>query len=89
MQNLVDFLWNLIAVKKLITPYISVVKETSEYIWCKLEKSLFQTDKGTLLCSCYIPPKDSPYDDPDIFSNLEHDINIFQKDYSVILALDR
>ena len=40
------------------------------------------------MCSCYIPPKDSPYYDPDTFSNLENDINLFQKDYSVILAGD-
>ena len=49
--------------------------------------TLARRDKGTLLCPCYIPPKDSLYYNPDIFSNLEHDINIFQKDYSVILAL--
>ena len=78
----------VIGAKKLINPYISVIKKTPNYIWCKIDKSLFQADKDISLCSCYIPPKDSPYYDPDTFSNLENDINLFQKDYSVILAGD-
>ena len=52
------------------------MKKTPNYIWCKFDKSLFQTERDILLCSCYIPPKESAYFDPDILTNLEHDINI-------------
>ena len=76
----------LIAVKPFITPHILLMKKTPNYIWCKLDKFLFQTERDILLCSCYIPPKESAYFDPDILTNLEHDINIYQRDYSVILA---
>ena len=52
------------------------------------DKTLFQTEKDILLCSCYIPPRDSPYFDPDIFEDLENDINTFKNNYSVVLVGD-
>ena len=40
------------------------------------------------LCACYIPPYDSPYFNPEIFTTLENDINFFQTIGSTILAGD-
>ena len=54
----------------------------------EIDKTLFQTEKDILLCSCYIPPRDSPYFDPDIFEDLENDINTFKNNYSVVLVGD-
>ena len=78
----------LVAVKHFLTPYISLIKRTSDYIWCKLDKTFFHLEKDILLCSCYIPPKDSPYFDPDTFSNLENDINVFKGNNFIVLAGD-
>ena len=74
--------------KPFITLHILLIKKTPNYIWCKLDKSLFQTERDILLCPCYIPPKESAYFDPGIITNLEHDINISQRDYSIILGGD-
>ena len=78
----------LVAVKHFLTPYISLIKQTSDYIWCKLDKTFFHLEKDILLCSCYISPKDSPYFDPDTFSNLENDINVFKGNNFIVLAGD-
>jgi len=65
----------LIAVKSFLSPHMSLIKQTPEYMWCKIDKNILNTDKDILLCFCYIPPKESPYFDPDILANLENDIN--------------
>ena len=78
----------LVAVKNFLTPYVELVKQTPNYIWCRIASNLFQTDKDILLCSVYIPPRDSPYFDPDIFTNLENDINNLKNDYSIVLMGD-
>ena len=76
------------AVKRPLTQYFSLIKQTSNYIWIKIDKNILQLDKDILLCSCYIPPNHSPYFNPDIFPNLENDINFFKRDYFVVLAGD-
>lgn len=60
--------------KRLIISGVNLIKE--------------ELERDILLCSCYIPPKESPYFDPDTFSNLENDINLFKANYSVVLAGD-
>ena len=71
-----------------LTPYVELLKQTPNYIWCRIASNLFQTDKDILLCLVYIPPRDSPYFDPDIFTNLENDINNLKNDYSIVLMGD-
>ena len=78
----------LVAVKNFLTPYVELLKQTPSYIWCRIASNLFQTDKDILLCSVYIPPRDSPYFDPGIFTNLENDINNLKNDYSIVLMGD-
>ena len=67
---------------------IIAMSPPQKYSTAKSGRFSVQTDKDISLCSCYIPPKESPYYDSETFSNLEHDINIYQKDSYVILAGD-
>lgn len=78
----------LVAVKRFLTPHFSLIKQTSEYIWLKIDKNILQLDKDILLCSCYIPPKHSPYFNPDTLLNLENDINLFKRNSYIVLAGD-
>lgn len=68
--------------------YFSLIKQTSDYVWVKIDKNILQLDKAILLCSCYIPPSHSSYFDPDTLLNLEDDINLFKRNYFVVLAGD-
>jgi len=78
----------LAAVKKFLTSYVALVKQTSNYIWRRIGSNIFQTEKDILLCSIYIPPRESPYFDPDIFTNLENGINNIKNEYSIVLMGD-
>ncbi|CAH3165340.1 unnamed protein product, partial [Porites lobata] len=40
------------------------------------------------LCALYIPPHDSPYFDPELFSNIETDIALFHRKGLIVLAGD-
>ena len=51
-------------------------------------KNILQLDKDILFCSCYIPPSHSSYFDPDTLPNLENEINLFKKDYFIVLTGD-
>ena len=62
--------------------------QTSDYIWVKIDKNILQLDKDILLCACYIPPSHSSYFNPDTLPNLENEINLFKKDYFVVLVGD-
>ena len=46
----------LVAVKKFLTSYVALVKQTSNYIWCRIDNNLFQTEKDILLCSTFYMP---------------------------------
>lgn len=67
---------------------ITLISCHDDYIWCKLDKHFFCLEKDIFLCAIYVPPKDSPYFNPDIFHDLESDIAKFSKDGFVILAGD-
>ena len=60
----------------------------SDYIWCKLDKSFFHLEKDIFLCAIYIPPRDSPYFNPDTFLDLENDIAKFSNEGHVMLSGD-
>ena len=67
---------------------IAHISSSSDYIWCKLDKTFFNFDQDVFICAIYIPPRDSPYFDPDTFHNLENDIANLSEDGYVILAGD-
>ena len=69
----------LVAVKRSLTPYFSLINQTSGYLWVKIDKHILQLDKDILLCSCDIPPSRSSYFNPDTLSNLENEINLFKR----------
>ena len=48
--------------------------KTWSILWCKLDKHFFHTKKDIFVCAAYIPPKESPYFNSDIFHELEGDI---------------
>ena len=54
----------------------------------KNNSSILQLDKDILLRSCFIPPKHSPYFNPDTLLNLENDINLFKRNSYIVLASD-
>ena len=59
----------LVTVKRSLTPYFSLINQTSDYIWVKIGKNILQLDKDILLCSCYIPPSHSSHFYPDTLPN--------------------
>ena len=78
----------LLAVASHLTKGVSIIRNSQDYIWSRLDKVFFNTEEDIFLCSCYIPPCDSPYFNPDTFSDLANDINFFQRNGNVILAGD-
>ena len=67
---------------------ISFVKSNTDYLWCKLDKVFFNLEKDIYLSAIYIPPRDSPYFNPDVFVDIETDIAVFIRNGSVMLAVD-
>ena len=67
---------------------IEHISSSSHYIWCKLDKTFFNFDQDVFICAIYIPPRGSPYFDPDIFHNLENYIADLSEDGYVILIGD-
>ena len=49
---------------------------------------VFNFDQDVFICAIYIPPRYSPYFDPDTFHNLENDIANPSEDGYMILAGD-
>ena len=62
---------------------ISHISLHTDYIWCKLDKNVFNTDKHIFICAIY-----SPYFHPDTFHDLENDIAKLSEDGYIILAGD-
>ena len=55
--------------------YIKEIKQTNNYIWVEICKSLFLDLKENLrICALYIPPENSEYNRKDIFDELGQDI---------------
>ena len=67
---------------------ISFLKSHDNYIWCKLNRTFFNLEQDVYLCALYIPPHDSPYFDPELFSNIETDIALFHRKGLIVLAGD-
>ena len=77
-----------IAFKTVLKKGIKPILFHSDYIWCKLDKSFFHLEKDIFLCAIYIPPRNSPYFNIDVFNDLENDIAKFSNEGYVILSGD-
>ena len=65
-----------------------MLKASTNFIWCKLDKSCSGTTGDIYLCGAYIPPLNSTYFLPDIFEELEKDISFFNSQGSILLLGD-
>jgi hypothetical protein len=52
--------------------YVSIAKNSKNFLWCKISKDLLNTDSDLFLCGTYIPPEKSPYFDNELFDELEN-----------------
>ena len=56
---------------------IKLISHRNNFLWTKLDKTFLHIEKDIFLCAVYIPPRDSPYFNPDIFDELQNDITKF------------
>ena len=56
---------------------IKLISHRNNLLWTKLDKTFLHIEKDIFLCAVYIPPRDSPYFNPDIFDELQTDITKF------------
>ncbi len=74
--------------KEHLWQYIQPVKKGTTHIWIKLKKEILCLDEDLYLCASYIPPRESPYYNEDIFSTLQSEIIYFQSLDPVLLMGD-
>ena len=67
---------------------ITLIASNSNVIWSKFDKMFFNLDHDLFFCAIYIPPRDSPYFNPDIFQELQNDIAKYSLLGFVIVAGD-
>jgi hypothetical protein len=48
-------------IKTKFEKYISIAKNSKNFLWCKISKDLLNTDADLFLCGTYIPPEKSSY----------------------------
>ena len=53
-----------------LKPGIQLISSHDNFLWSKLDKNYFNIDQDIFLCAIYVPPRDSPYLNPDIFHDL-------------------
>ena len=64
--------------------HISVIKNSQNFIWCKISKS----NNDLYLCGLYIPPETSKYFEPELFDKLQEDTITFSGKGNVLLIGD-
>ncbi len=79
---------NIVWFKEHLWQYIQPVKKGTTHIWIKLKKEILCLDEDLYLCASYIPPRESPYYNEDIFSTLQSEIIYFQSLGPVLLMGD-
>ena len=67
---------------------VKLILTRKNYIWCKLDRKLFNIERDLFICAIYIPPRDSPYFDADVFVEHETDIALFSSEGFVLIAGD-
>ncbi len=61
--------------KSELTHSITITKKVENHIWLKINKNTLCAKLHVHMCAIYIPPSESPYYNPDIFSALQKDID--------------
>ena len=68
--------------------WISVEKASPNFLWFKISKTYTKTTKDIFVCGAYIPPYSSNYFHPELFEDLESDIENYSSQGSVLLMGD-
>ena len=69
--------------------WISVEKASPNFLWFKISKNYTKTTKDIFVCGAYIPPYSSNYFHPELFEDLESDIENYSSQGSVLLMGNR
>jgi hypothetical protein len=75
-------------IKNKFENYVSIVKKSKNFIWCKISKQILNVDQNLFLCGTYIPPEKSAYFDNEIFDELENDIIHFESKGNIMILGD-
>ena len=67
---------------------ISIEKGSPNFLWFKINKQYPKTAKDIFVCGIYIPPYNSNYFNPELFEDLEKDIEHFSSRGSILLVGD-
>ena len=66
---------------------VTLVKNSNNFLWCKITKEIWGCAKDVYICGIYIPPQNSPHFSSDMFDQLENDIiNYMSKGYVLLLG---
>ena len=68
--------------------WVSIEKITPNFLWFKISKQYVKTSKDIYVCGIYIPPNSSKYFLPEMFEDLENDIETFYSHGSIFLMGD-
>ena len=68
--------------------WVSIEKITPNFLWFKISKQYVKTSKDIYVCGIYIPPNSSKYFLPEMFEDLENDIETFYSQGSILLMGD-
>ena len=63
-------------------------KQSTNFLWFKNLKRFTKTDNDIYVCGAYIPPYNSIYFSPELFEELENDIEKFSSLGSILLMKD-
>ena len=63
-------------------------KESPNFLWFKIAKEYTKTEKDIYVCGTYIPPQNSIYFYPELFEELDNDIEKFSAFGSILLMGD-
>ena len=74
--------------KSKFNDWISVEKESANFLWFKISKEYTKTARDIYVCGAYIPPYNSNYFCPDLFDELENYIEKFSSLGSILLMGD-
>ena len=68
--------------------WITVEKASPNFLWFKIGRQYTKTAKDIFVCGIYIPPCGSNYFHPELFEDLENDIEIYSSQGSILLMGD-
>ena len=79
-----------ICVKNYLLPYVTCIKTPSEFVlWLRVDKRILSTPNDLIIGTCYIPPENSVYANPDALDEVENElIEYFYNDPFFVLLGD-